>query len=258
MIKARERGVDIWCDVYPYVASNTSLTASFIPKEMRDCDADELVRRLSDESFCEAVKAARAASNLPTDLSYVLVTRAKNNERFHGMYINEIADALGIGHLDAALKLIRESRNVTSACYFTMCEEDVEAVISYENAMICTDSGVAAGKTVYHPRLRASFPRAIARYVRERGIVTLPEMIRKMTSMPAYVYGFESKGFIKEGYDADICIFDYEKFTDRATFTEPTLKCDGLNYVIIGGEVVAEDGVHNGKRCGKMLLRTPV
>ena len=255
MLAARARGVDIYCDVYPYVASSTSLSATFIPKAMRACNSAELVKKLADESFCAEIKAARVAKGAPTDLSYVLVTVAKNNERFQGMYLSEIADELGIDHLDAALKIIRESGNATSACYFTMCEEDVETVIAYENAMICTDSGVAAGKTVFHPRLRASFPRAIGKYVRERGVVTLPEMIRKMTSLPAYVYGLKTKGVIKEGYDADICIFNYERFIDRASFTEPTLKCQGLEYVLVGGNVVVRDAVHNGKRCGRVYLR---
>ena len=85
--------------------------------------------------------------------------------------------------------------------------------------------------------------------------VTLPEMIRKMTSLPAQVYGIPNKGLLQEGYDADICIFDADKIIDRAEFTDCQKGCEGLNFVIVGGKVVAEDGVHNGKCCGRIILR---
>ena len=80
-------------------------------------------------------------------------------------------------------------------------------------------------------------------------------MIRKMTSLPAHVYGFKNKGVIKEGYDADICIFDYEKLTDRAEYVNPFLHAAGLNYVIIGGATVAENAVYTGERPAEMLLK---
>jgi len=109
-------------------------------------------------------------------------------EKLHGKDVYEtIFDILVKGHC------------VGNACYFTMCEEDIEHVMKYDRAMICTDSGVAGNNKVYHPRLRATFPRVLGRYVRERGVVSLPEMIRKMTSLPAYVYGLDSKGKIAEG-----------------------------------------------------------
>ncbi len=122
--------------------------------------------------------------------------------------------------------------------------------------MVCTDSGSLINPdTVHHPRLRGSFPRVLGRYVREKGITTLPEMIRKMTSMPARVYGFKSKGIIREGMDADICIFDADKIIDRAEYTSCFERCEGLSFVIVDGEIVAEDAVYNNKRNAKVLLR---
>ena len=252
--EARDRGVDIYCDVYPYIASRTSVTATFVPKELRDCDNETLFKRLSDPEVRNKIKK-RFLDRGTTDFSYVLVTDYPARPECQGMRLAEIAQKLSKHPVDAALDLIIESKNNTGACYFTMCEEDVETVIAYPYAMICTDSGVAGSKNVYHPRLRGSFPRAIGRYTRERGVVTLPEMIRKMTSLPAYVYGFETKGFIKEDCDADICIFDYDKFIDRADYTNCTAKCDGLNYVIVGGEIAVIDGVYTGKKCGRLHLR---
>ncbi len=98
---------------------------------------------------------------------------------------------------------------------------------------------------MYHPRLRASFIRALAHYTRDRGIVPLPEMIRRMTSLPAHVYGFETKGIIREGMDADICIFDYEKLCDVADYKNPTLRNEGLSYVILNGKTVVRDGKYS-------------
>ena len=121
--------------------------------------------------------------------------------------------------------------------------------------MICTDSGVVTSAAPYHPRLRASFTKAIRRYVRELGSVSLPEMIRKMTSLPAHVYNLKGKGLIKEGYDADICIFDFEKLTDKADYINPHTRAEGLNFVIVGGNIVVENSEYSGKKLGRLLLR---
>ena len=121
--------------------------------------------------------------------------------------------------------------------------------------MICTDSGVAGSATIYHPRLRGSFPRAIGRYAREKGIVSIPEMIRKMTSLPASVYGLKSKGLIKVGMDADLCIFDAEKICDKSDFLNFSENNVGLQYVIIDGKTVLENGVYNGTRAGKIYRK---
>ena len=137
-----------------------------------------------------------------------------------------------------------------------MCEEDVETVISHPRVMICTDSGVTtAASTMYHPRLRGSFPRALGRYVREKGVVSLPEMIRKMTAMPCAVYGLKSKGLVWEGFDADLCIFDPNTIIDRANFTNPHLHAEGLDYVIVGGKIAAVNAVATGEKGGRFLYR---
>ena len=95
----------------------------------------------------------------------------------------------------------------------------------------------------------------LGRYVRERGVTTLPEMIRKMSSMPAAVYELNGKGLLREGFDADICIFDPNKIIDRADFMQCHEHAEGLNYVLLGGEVVVENAVYRDKRNGRVLLR---
>jgi N-acyl-D-amino-acid deacylase len=127
--------------------------------------------------------------------------------------------------------------------------------MAYDRAMICTDGGVAGNATVFHPRNKGSFPRALGRFCREKGVVSMPEMIRKMTAMPAAVYNLRSKGLVWEGFDADLCIFDPDKIIDRSEFTDCQKRAEGLNYVLMAGEVVVENAVHNGKRLGKIILR---
>ena len=168
---------------------------------------------------------------------------------------DDIAKRKGLSHFDAAIDLICDTENQVNVCNFSMCEEDVETVMKFERAMICTDSSVAKTSKVYHPRLRATFPRVLGEYVRNRKLLTLHEMIRKITSMPASVYGIKNKGLIREGFDADICIFDADRIIDKATFTQCYHRCEGLNYVLLSGEVVVKDAIYNGTKKGKFIFR---
>ena len=189
------------------------------------------------------------------DLSWIQITRCEAYPQYEGLRINEIAKIHGTDVYDAMYDMIVDSKNACNACYFTMCEEDVKTVIAHPRAMICTDSGVAGVNKVFHPRLKATFPRVIGKYVREEKVVSLHEMIRKITAMPAMVYGLDNKGLIKVGLDADICIFDSEKIIDESLYTDCQKKAKGLNYVILNGEVVVEDAVFNGKRNGRVILK---
>ena len=172
------------------------------------------------------------------------------------MYIHDIAQKLGFeDDYDAVFHLIRKSDGNACGCFFMMNEEDTELVMSHPRTMICTDSTVAMGKDTYHPRLRASFPRVLGRYVRERKVTSLPEMIRKMTALPAAVYGLSTKGKIAEGFDADLCIFDPETILDQADYANCTLPNLGLAYVLVDGKIVVKDGVHNGICAAKVLRK---
>ena len=251
--EANASGMDVYCDVYPYIASHTSLSARFIPKELLAGGASALAKILSDPIRRDELKKYNIEkAQFGDTLDWVMIASCKNHPEYEGLRVPEIAAMRGCDVYDAVFDMIRDSGNVCQACYFSMCEEDVETVLAYPRAMICTDSGVAGGRSVFHPRLKASFPRVLGRYVREKQIASLPEMIRKMTSMPAHVYNLTSKGLIREGYDADICIFDADKIIDRSDFTDCVQKNEGLNYVLLSGEIVVEDAVHNGKRLGKV------
>jgi N-acyl-D-amino-acid deacylase len=248
--KARAEGIDLYFDVYPYIASHTTLSVSIVP----DCGRD-LLPRLTDPVERAAIKEwDQTQTWWKGDLSWVLIAKCANHPEYEGKFISEIAQERGVDHIDAALDMILDSKNACSACYFTMDEADVEAAINHPLGMICTDSGVALGRTVFHPRLKSSFPRAIAKYSRREGLPSLEEMVRKMTSLPASVYGLAQKGRIALGMDADLCIFHPEEFTDQSTFTQPNQRCKGLHYVIVSGQVAVENSIFNGCLAGKLIL----
>jgi len=249
--KANEEGVEIYCDVYPYTATHTTLSATVVPEIG---SFDDLMRRLRDPEERAKLKVW-GKKRFGEDFSWVQIATCKAYPEYEGLRVTEIARMRGTDEFDAMYDMIADSENVCSACYFTICEEDVETVMSHPRAMICTDAGVAKDKKVFHPRTKGTFPRTLGRYVRERKVTTLHEMIRKMTSMPAAVYGLKNKGLIWEGMDADICIFDAGKIIDKSDFTDCNQRAEGLNYVILNGKVVVENAVYNGKRAGNIILK---
>ena len=251
MLKAANaEGYDIYCDVYPYIASSTSLKNRFIPKAYMN---NQLSENLKDPAMRKFFRENNG-NDPQDDFSWVLLCECSAYPQYAGLRLNEVAKMHGKDPTETAFDILEKLPDC-SACYFSMCEEDVETVMAWDRAMICTDSDVAKDKKFYHPRLRGSFPRVLGRYVRERQVTSLPEMIRKMTSLPAKVYDFTGKGMIQEGYDADICVFDPDTIIDNATYLEPSHRADGLRWVLVGGKIAAENSVSTGICSGKVLFR---
>ncbi len=250
--EANKNGQDVYCDVYPYIASATAVSAVFLPKEEHAKPAAEILEDLNRPAFRAALRA-RIIEEYGTDLSWVLPTTANPYRDCLGKTVPEIATLKGKDPFDVLFDLMLESKLGVNAAFFSMCEEDVETVIAHPRAMICTDSGNVGLSKYYHPRLRASFPRALGEYARARGIVSLPEMIRKITSMPARVYDLPAKGLIWENMDADICIFDENTIKDRATFSDVAARAEGLRYVLVNGKTVVRDAVSNGEKHGQVI-----
>ncbi len=251
--KANEEGLEVYMDVYPYTATSTIFSSMFIPAAWRAGGKEELLKRADDPALVAQIRE-EYFSKYP-DFSFIQVTSCPGAPEYEGLRVNQIAALRGQDEFTTAMDIVRISKDAARACFFTICEEDVKVVIANPRTMIGTDGGVDPKGTSFHPRTKGTFPRAIGRYVREMGVVSLPEMIRKMTAMPAAVYGLKSKGLVWEGFDADLCIFDPETFTDRADFQDPTQRCEGLAYVIVGGKVSAVDAVATGELGGTMLFR---
>lgn len=250
--KENANGNDVYVDVYPYTASSTKLSARFIPKEYFSGGDAKLAERLGDEK-CRKEITDYIIKTFGADDNFDWVLIIDGEHR--GKYVNEISEITGKTVYDVIMDLVKDSVNAMRCCYFMMCEEDVATVVGHPRAMIGTD-GVGYGKgKIFHPRAVASFPRVLGKYVREEKVTTLPEMIRKITSMPAEVYGLKTKGVIKEGYDADICVFDADKIIDKVDYINCEEKAEGLNYVIVGGEIAVKDATATGIRAGRILRR---
>ncbi len=250
--KAVAEGIDAYQDTYPYTASATSVIARFVPKMFHPEGTKNVVALLDSREKCDEIKA-HWLKKWGDDLSWALITSCGTHSEYAGKNINEIAEMRGqTDRYETVFDIIRLSNGGAQACFFMMCDEDLEYVIKHPRTMICTDASVAGASSSFHPRLRASFPRAIAKYVNDKKLLSLPEMIRKMTSLPAHVYHLDSKGIIAEGYDADLCIIDADNVTDCADYINCTPNNKGLEYVIIDGKTVLENGAYNGTRAGKV------
>ena len=249
---ANARGADIYLDVYPYIASHTSLSATFYPKQFHGDGTVPASQRLKDPALRQEV-TAWCRSRWGDDLSWVLLTNCEKRKDLIGKTVAEAAALDGKDVYEEMWDLICDG--YATGCFFSQSEEKVKVALAHPRAMVCTDSGVAKGRTHYHPRLRGTFPRVLGKYVREEQITDLPEMIRKMTSLPAYVYGLPTKGRIAVGMDADLCIFDAAAVTDGADFVHCTVPNRGLCYVLIDGKVVLEQNRYNGTRAAAVIAK---
>ena len=265
---ARARGVDVAADLYVYMAGGTGLEAT-IPTWAQEGGRGELIKRLKDPEIRarlkkEIVTGVPGWSNLVEAAGgwdRVVLANARNeaNAKFTGKTLAAIATELGKDPADAAFDLVAEGSGRVMAIYHMMSEPDVETALRFPWTSIGSDAGAAATEGggdptgLTHPRAYGNFPRVIARYVRERGVLTLEQAIRKMTSWPATRMRLTGRGAIREGLWADVVIFDYDAIQDRATYDEPRLSPTGIDYVLVNGVVVIDHDKHTGARPGKVL-----
>ncbi len=254
--KANSEGADIYFDVYPYVATATSMIARFCPVQFHPPGTKKAVELLYNPEIVRAIKEWGDAK-WHNDIPWTLVTSCPGHPEYEGKTVSEIAKMLGRedDELEVALEIVRISNGSAQACFFTINEQDMRFVISQPRAMIGSDAGVAGKSTVYHPRLRGTFPRALGRYARDEGVVTVPEMVRKMTSLTAEAWGIRGKGRIAVGMDADLCIFDADRIIDKSDFVNCTFSNDGLAYVIVGGKIALKDNEATGVLAGKIYRK---
>jgi N-acyl-D-aspartate/D-glutamate deacylase len=266
---ARARGVDVAADMYPYTAGGTGLEAT-IPSWVFDGGMDSVRARIGRpdvrtrlkreletgyEGWWNIVEAAGGWDG-------VVLVNARNpdNARFEGKNLTTIAAEWGKEPADAAWDLVAAGGGRVMAIYHMMSEDDVRWALQRPWTSIGSDAGAAleAGTPdvlgLPHPRSYGTFPRVLARYVRDEGVLTLEEAVRKMTSWPATRMRLERRGVIREGAWADITIFDLARLQDRATYDEPFLFPEGIEVVLVNGVVVIEDGgTHTGARPGHVL-----
>lgn len=265
---ARARGVDVAADMYVYTAGGTGLEAS-IPTWAQEGGVASLKTRLAAPEIRERLKR-EMASGLPGWSNLVeaaggwqgvVLANARNagNARFVGKSLAEIGREWGKDPADAAMDLVAQGEGRVMAIYHMMSEPDVETALGFAWTSIGSDAGAALTEGgedptgLTHPRAYGNFPRVIARYVRDRGVLTLEQAIRKMTSWPATRMRLEGRGALRDGLWADLVIFDLATIDDRATYDAPREAPVGIDYVLVNGVVVIDHGRHTGAKPGKVL-----
>lgn len=249
--EGRAKGVDVTFDQYPYIASSTGLS-SRLPHWAQEGGADVMLERLRDSVIREKIKDA-----ITSDLSPVMIASAKNNTQYEGMRVTEIAEKEDKDPRDVVFDLLLAEDAQVQIVSFGLSEDDVRQVMRSPYGMVGSDGSAVTpdgilGEGKPHPRSYGTFPRVIGYYVRE-GVLSLQEAVRKMTSAPAQRLGLKDRGLLREGYKADITIFDSAKVKDEATFIDPHQFASGIPYVIVNGTVVIDEGEHTGKLPGVVL-----
>ncbi|MEM4486776.1 MAG: D-aminoacylase [Zestosphaera sp.] len=253
------RGYDVSADAYPYEASSTSLTA-VLPKELREGSSEEIMKRLSDPAVLKDLKERLSGAAVEERFilwSDIMIAYSLKHKEFEGLRITQIAERLGLDPVEAAVRLLLDDELSTQMILFGMSEKDVDRVISHPLVAIGSDESVekyGVGKP--HPRGYGTFPRIIAKYVREKKLISLPEAVRKMTSLPARKLGLWDRGLIRPGLKADLVIFNHNTVADTATYENPHSYPKGIMWVIVNGKVVAEGRtVLKDSRCGAIIRR---
>jgi N-acyl-D-amino-acid deacylase len=266
--EARSRGVDVAADLYLYTAGGTGLEA-VIPSWAFEGGVEKLKERLNDPAVRARLKKEITTGSpgwwniveSSGGWENIVLANAQNkdNAKLEGKSLAEIARELNKEPADAAFDLVLQGNGRVYAIYHMMSEEDVITALKFPWTGIGSDAGASLkpGEVddigLAHPRAYGNFPRLIARYVREKKVLTLPEAIRKMTSWAAARMRLNSRGLIKEGCWADVVIFDYDKVADTATYERPFRYPSGIDYVLVNGEIVIENGKHTGARPGKVI-----
>lgn len=224
-----------------------------------------LLNQLGDPAFRAKVRKEMEDPATPYDNYYrnaggwpgVLVTWAENLPQAEGKSIAEYAQELGQDPFDVFFDVLLASKGTSMAVYSSMCDEDVFEIAKSKHTVVGTDGTTRSLGEKGHPRSYGTFPHAINYYVKQNHIMSLEEMIHRMTLKTAVRHHIDNKGAIRDGYDADLLVIDYDRFEDKATYTDATAMTEGLEYVIVGGEIVMRDKVMTGAAPGKFIPHRP-
>ncbi|HEY9292416.1 MAG TPA: D-aminoacylase [Microlunatus sp.] len=256
--QARDEGLDVGCDVYPYDASSTTLTAR-LPGWALDGGIPALLHRLADPDDHERLVAELTAAQdrqLPADR-----VRVATGPEF-GSTLAEIAERRTISPAEATLQVLQEQHGSVSVINHGMSPDDVRTVLRHPLSSVASDGWIMAGPQDNgwqighpHPRNFGTFTRVLGHYSRDEQALDLPEAVRKMTSLPASRLGLADRGLLRPGAVADVVVLDPGTVADRASYDQPWQLSRGVSDVWVGGVAVLTDGRSTGARPGRVLRR---
>ena len=259
--KSKEEGIIISYDQYPYVAGSTMLGV-IIPPWAHAGGTDKLVERLGNKEdrikMKEDIENGIQGCDNFIDFAgfegiYVTSVKTKANEDCIWKNLLEIAELRGKDKYDAVFDLLKEEENAVGMYDYYGKDEHVVTFMTREESNICTD-GLLGGKP--HPRVYGAFPRVIGKFVREMKAMPLEEAIYKMTKKPAETFKIKERGLLKEGYFADVVIFDENTTIDKGTFVDPIQYPEGISHVIVNGKILINNYIKNEKLPGKVIRIT--
>jgi N-acyl-D-aspartate/D-glutamate deacylase len=253
--RAREEGLEVYADQYPYPASATGLTAALLPRWAQAGGGDSLRARLDDPETLARIREAMV-ENLARrgGADRIQFRRFRPDPSIEGRLLSELAAERGQDPIETAIDLFREgSPGIVS---FNMHPRDIRTFMTQPWTMTSSDGDLEPWmEGVPHPRSYGAFSRKIAHYVKEEGVVSLPFAIRSMTSLPAQVYRLPGRGLLREGMVGDVVVFDLERVEDKATFTEPHQLSEGMVHVFVNGRAAVRDGEFTGVLAGRTLVK---
>jgi len=249
--KFRREGVEMTFDIHPYEATNTGLAAVAIPP--RISMGGKLKERLQDKALRRRIRdeVAGRIAWIGGPGKVVLCT-FEADRTLEGKSLAEIAHARKCSAVNTAMDLIVEGD--ASCLFHALRPADVRRVVAHELSMIATDGHVVLpSETVAHPRNYGTFPRVLREYVRERKLLSLPEAVRKMSSLPAHKFNFRDRGLIAVGAKADLVLFDPETVGERTTYAKPHQFPTGIRAVLVNGHVALRNERISSTRAGQVL-----
>ena len=267
--QARTRGLAVTADLYPYIAGVTGLSAS-LPPRFLEGGTDKMLERIKSPEVRAQIRHD-IENGLPDwenevaeaggwDRMVISAVQQPENKKYEGKSLEELSRATGKDPVDAMCDLLLSENGRVTIIQFAAADADLERAIRLPWTTIGSD-GTAMHPERFpwlgkpHPRHYGTYPRVLGRYVREKKLLSFPEAIRKMTSLPAQTLGFLDRGLLRPGMKADIVLLDPDRVLDHATFENPQQFPVGIEYVLVNGTVVAEGGRHTGARPGRILRR---
>lgn len=252
---AREEGVEVYTDQYPYTASATGLAAALLPRWSQAGGTDSLMARFNRPGVMADIRSA-IVDNLARrgGADRIQFRRVDFDESIEGRLLSELARERDEDPIDIAIDLLH--RGGASIISYNMDEEDLRTLMSTPWNMTASDGGLVPWmEGVPHPRSYGTFPRKIRHYVLEEEIVDLPSAIRSMTGLPAQVFRMSDRGVLRPGAYADVVVFDLALLESPATFTEPHQLAEGMVEVFVGGEAAISSGEFTGIFAGRVIRK---
>jgi N-acyl-D-amino-acid deacylase len=249
---ARQRGVQVFSDQYPYEASGTGIVGALMPRSAQVGGRDAMMKRVTGELRPEIREQVKTNIIRRGGADTLMISRYAPNPSLEGQRLGALAAKAGVAPEEYALQLLEKGD--ASLVSFNMSEADIESIMKQPWNMTCTDGDlVPMGEGVPHPRAYGAFARKLKRYVRERNAIDIAAAVRSMTSLPATVYGLKDRGQLRAGAFADILIFDLAKINDAATYDKPHQLSEGFDDIIVNGELARRNGRFTSALAGRVL-----